>query len=436
MPSTPSLPSKVTLSGFFSEFLERHKKLPDRPFCWILGSGASTQSGIPTGGKLAIQWLKEMHQRENFDGLSFEAWGTAKNLGIQGFNLKNAASFYPFIYQRRFKDFKEMGYAFLEDAMDKSDPSYGYSVLAQIMTSTRHRIAITTNFDNLIADAVSIYTRTFPLVCGHELLTGFIRPGSNRPVIAKVHRDLLFNPKSTPEEIHKLPPEWEDALSAIFQNNTPIVIGYGGNDGSLMGYLKKIAPIKGGIFWCHRKDHEPGPAIQEVVAHHHGCLVPIEGFDELMLRFETKLDLPSPLLKLKEAHEFRVAAMTKQLTELEDCLKKIEEGEKLVADVRSKMEPWKQISDGLADMAGILLLNHKIKEANTLEKQEAVFREAAQSKAEKPWFWSAFADFLWKRKGNKHEANDCFRKAIELNPDEVGEQNYAEFLKENPQFNK
>jgi hypothetical protein len=46
---------KITTAGFLSEFLARHKKMSDRPFCWVLGSGASYQSGIPTGGTLAMQ---------------------------------------------------------------------------------------------------------------------------------------------------------------------------------------------------------------------------------------------------------------------------------------------------------------------------------------------------------------------------------------------
>ena len=34
---------KINTVGFLSEFERRHKLLPDRPFCWVLGSGASFQ---------------------------------------------------------------------------------------------------------------------------------------------------------------------------------------------------------------------------------------------------------------------------------------------------------------------------------------------------------------------------------------------------------
>jgi hypothetical protein len=64
------------------------------------------------------------------------------------------------------------------EEMSHAEQSYGYSVLAQIMASHQHKVAVTTNFDNLIADPISIYTDDFPLVCGHESLTGFLNSGA------------------------------------------------------------------------------------------------------------------------------------------------------------------------------------------------------------------------------------------------------------------
>ena len=90
---------KITTAGFLSEFLARHKKMSDRPFCWVLGSGASYQSGIPTGNTLAMQWLKELHEMEDFNTLPIEKWANAANLGIKDFDFQKAANFYPFIYQ-------------------------------------------------------------------------------------------------------------------------------------------------------------------------------------------------------------------------------------------------------------------------------------------------------------------------------------------------
>ncbi|HWN95255.1 MAG TPA: hypothetical protein VNT99_09500, partial [Methylomirabilota bacterium] len=190
---------KITIHGFLNEFKRRHEQMEDRPFCWILGSGASVQSQIPTGEELARQWLKELHDLEDFDKRPIEEWATAENLEIPDFDFARVANFYPWVFQRRFRDYREQGYAFLETAMDHAQPSFGYSVLAQIMAATHHKVAVTTNFDNLIADALSIHARIFPRVCGHESLTGYIRASLRRPLIAKIHRDLLLAPSINPE---------------------------------------------------------------------------------------------------------------------------------------------------------------------------------------------------------------------------------------------
>jgi Tfp pilus assembly protein PilF len=403
--------------------------MSDRPFCWVLGSGASFQSGIPTGDTLAMQWLEELHEMEDFNNLPIEKWATAANLGIKGFDFKKAANFYPFIYQRRFRDFREQGYAFLEDAMEEAEPSYGYSVLAQIMAGWQHKVAVTTNFDNLIADAISTYTHAYPLVCGHESLTGFIRPNLKRPVIAKIHRDLLLNPKSEPEEIEKLPPEWEDALQVIFDNNTPIVIGYGGNDGSLMGFFKKIPPIKGGIFWCYRVGDEPDQKIHEIVERHHGRLVPILGFDELMLQLWEKVQLPSPIPDLQKTHDNRVTEFQKQFEELNKKLK--QPGKTKAAEAELK-----EVRSAAAAAVGRLTKEKswwawqlKVNVEPDPEKAEAIYREGLKDFPESAELTGNFANFMHTVRKNYDEADRLYRKALELNselPNTTG--NFANFM--------
>jgi tetratricopeptide (TPR) repeat protein len=407
---------KNTIQGFLSEFLRRHQKVTDFPFCWVLGSGASVQSRIPTGGTLAMQWLKELHEMEDFKNLPLEKWAIAKNLGIDGFDFANAASFYPFIYQRRFRDFKEEGYAFLESVMDEAEPSYGYSVLAQIMEGTPHKVAITTNFDNLVADALSIYTRALPLVCGHESLTGYIRAKLRRPLVAKIHRDLLLNPLNGPEEIGKLPPEWETALQVIFDNYTPIVIGYGGNDGSLMGFLKKLQPIKGGIYWCYRGGDEPGSEIQEVVEHHHGRLIPIAGFDEVMLQLWEKLTLSSPIPGLEETHRKRVSEYQKQFEELSAKLKQ-------TAPSKEEEEARKPVREAAAAASERLTKEKywgawelKARAEKDPAKCEALYREGLEDFPDSADLSGNFALFMENVRKDYDEAERLYRKALELNP--------------------
>src|SRR6185437_14555161 len=125
------------------------------------GAGASKSSGIPTGAELAEWWLRDLHERECVTGEPLADWATEANLGIRGFSYARAAEFYPQIHQRRFKDFPDEGYAYLEHIMTGKakrraakgfeetnkfiEPGPGYSFLAKILETTRHRVVVTTN---------------------------------------------------------------------------------------------------------------------------------------------------------------------------------------------------------------------------------------------------------------------------------------------------
>jgi len=89
-----------------------------------------------------------------------------------------------------------------------------------------------TNFDSLTEDALFIYTQRKPLVIGHEVLANFIKPFGDRPIIVKIHRDFLLSPKSKLSETKEIETDFKKNLASVFKYYTPLVIGYGGNDGS------------------------------------------------------------------------------------------------------------------------------------------------------------------------------------------------------------
>ena len=128
-----SNPTEWTLQGLCNYFKFLHEKLPDHAFAWVLGAGASRPSGIPTGGELVDCWLRELHVRFAPKDVPLAVWATAANLDIKGFDLKDAGGFYPRIYERRFRDNPDEGYACLEDLMSGKEPSPGYSILAKTM---------------------------------------------------------------------------------------------------------------------------------------------------------------------------------------------------------------------------------------------------------------------------------------------------------------
>jgi len=274
------IPRTITLKQFLRHFGEQ----ASQRFCFILGAGASRSSGIPTGAELARQWLNEV--KEDLDDEQFESWCKTESI-----DQSEPANFYPKIFAKRFEVNPQGGYDFLEQIMEKAEPSCGYSFLAEIMARGKHDVVITTNFDSLTEDALFIYTSKKPLIIGHSELAGFINIRLQRPQVIKVHHDLFLSPQNTESETSHVSKKLESGLKEIFRIYTPVVIGYGGNGGGFMEVLRDALGENSGIFWCLRETGLPKDGIIDLVAEKYGRFISIEGFDELMVSLGQKIEI-------------------------------------------------------------------------------------------------------------------------------------------------
>ena len=268
----------------------------DSSLLFVLGSGASRQSGIKTGDEMVTDWLKMLRAEDpDHDVNSTEPgdWATAARLGIGGFDAADPAASYSQVFARTYRGRGGEGFGYLESKVAGREPSFGYSVLAQILADTRHMIVVTTNFDDLVAEALGLYTAATPVICGHESLAGFIRHHPVRPQIVKVHQHLFYAPNSTAKKLNALPTGFAGALTELFSEHVPVVIGYGGNDGCLMKVLTdRRLDLPQGMYWCYlRSAGKPRQDILDLVARWGGWLVPIDGFDELMVDLQDTLEL-------------------------------------------------------------------------------------------------------------------------------------------------
>ncbi len=270
-------------------------------FCFIIGAGASVSSGIPMGVTLEAEWMEEMEKSPGFSEVREfaetlrkagrlehdfseieQAWEAAKK-------SKQAlpSEYYFDIYKLRFFPNHRNGYYYLERVMAHKNPSFGYHPLALMLTEgSGSNLVITTNFDSLVEDALFLYTDSKPLVINHELLADYAGdPNIKRPIIAKIHRGIFFDPLNQPEETNKLKGGWHDVLAHVFQNYTPIVIGYGGGDNSLMNLLEEESvKMKNGMYWCYVEEFGlPSEKIQRLVQKKDGHFVRTAGFDSTML---------------------------------------------------------------------------------------------------------------------------------------------------------
>lgn len=400
-------PKEWSEKGLLAEIRKLHQQ--GRSLAFILGAGASASSGIPTGGKLAYGWLQEWHQRECLEpDTDLQSWAREqlKNPAFITHQdakpaYQDAASHYATIFERRFAGDYTSGYAALEDAMEDAAPSVGYSILAKILDETHHRVVVSTNFDNLVADAMAIHASRSPLIVGHEALAGFARPQLRRPLVAKIHRDLHLAPKNDREGVNTLGQGWGNSLSQLFQYSTPLVLGYGGNDGSLMGFLNDLPAghIPGRLFWCYR-DEPPAQNVLAIIAKHGGVIVKISGFDEFMQEL-VKQVLP----------EFKLGQLVRDIDQLAK-----ERKEKYREAIKKNPDSWWVVE--LAAQA-----------ETDMDKREAIYREGLKKFPQSAELAGNFANFLADQRHDYDEAERYYRKALELDPSDAAHTgNFANFL--------
>ncbi|MGF7076832.1 tetratricopeptide repeat protein [Mucilaginibacter sp. 3215] len=384
-----------------------HKNTENRKFCFILGAGTSRKSGIPTGGELAIKWFSEIKERLNAEEL--KSWRKEQKI-----TETDLASSYGSIYRKRFENDKTSGYEFLVQTMKSATPSFGHIVMAQILTRTPGHCVLTTNFDSLVESSVYQFTNKSPLVCGHESLSGYARPSQTHPLIIKIHRDLLLAPKNDPDEINQLDAGWKQPLDHIFSTHIPIVIGYGGNDGSLMSYFENMNKPSN-FFWCFRNESDITPRINKLITKHEGSFVKVTGFDELMYELLWVFDEIKPVKdELNEITNQRIQIATGQLNELTPSKTK-EKGEEFVA-----IHEIKELS--------ALEYSTLAENESNFEKRKKIYLQALEKYPTTNWLWWKFTYFLQFEKEDYSNLEEYYEKALKLNNDGDFIGNYALFL--------
>lgn len=313
----------MTLSGFINEVRSSSKGPYPRKYCFVLGAGASKTSGIKTGEELVEIWERELAER---NPQAHEEW--KQQLGI---TEKNRGNFYSDYYQRRFsrdngRRYRD-GYNYLEQMMDKARPSGGYVHLGLIMANTMHNVVVTTNFDHLVEDSLVQYAQKMPMVIGHEKLAPYAKGTIARPTVVKIHRDLLMDPISNPEELNKLHDEWVEVLDNLFSHYHPVFIGYAGNDNSVMDFLcnnvNKFNSDQWAFpYWLIYGDQLPEGKVRQFLEGSNGYLISHRGFDQVMVQLSNALGqrLPSEEEYIKKTQDQYKALMDSVSRLLEEQL--------------------------------------------------------------------------------------------------------------------
>ena len=386
-------------------------------FCFVLGSGASVESGIRIRGSLEYDWMKclmgeeldkgtpamnveetrEFAEKLRKDGklqhefsVIEDEWNQSKAEGRHTLS----SEYYFDIYKLRFYPNSKNGYRYLERLMEHADPSFGYHPLARLLTDEyNNNLVITTNFDSLVEDALFLYTDQKPLTINHELTADYIEDHSiRRPIIAKLHRGLFFDPLNDPEDTVDLKGNWKKVLKEIFHIYTPVVIGYGGGDQSLMSLLEEEdLDLPKGIYWCYMDKYGlPGKNIRKLMTNKNGYFVQTEGFDHIMLILGNKM-CPDQITPGKTL-EYLENQMNRRMKRYSEQIRELEE--------KGKEKGSEKLGEGIEEF----------------NKNEAEEREERREKDEMTAYdyWSEGFEFYCEHR--YREAIESFNKVLAINP--------------------
>ena len=281
-----------------------HKKRP----IVFLGAGASVGSGIPTTNELTEQIFKFGYWNENETELEYpeiksDLYKPWLNETFDWYDeKKDNSNLYPLAVEYILKVSEERKSFFERHLLcGQTPPSVGYFILVELIRLNLVNTILTTNLDDCFMKTLRLMKERpkIHLVSDANdikpIESGQIPPST--PKIIYLHGAIEnYSDKNTPEEILSLDSKLINYVLPIMQDSPVIVIGYRGNEPSIMNNLFLNEKFKNtssrlnfphGIFWCafqQNGDYEISPEMKKLSEKigTNFVLIPISGFDNLM----------------------------------------------------------------------------------------------------------------------------------------------------------
>jgi tetratricopeptide (TPR) repeat protein len=195
---------------------------------------------------------------------------------------------------------------YIETKIKDAFPGWGYLYLANMVGDGRFNVVFTTNFDDLVNDALTVFLGYNPVVCSADSEVSTINITSERAKIIKLHGDYLFESiRNTVGELHQLDPNMERKFKEFATQCGLVVLGYAGRDQSIMRVFEEVMgdarAFPHGVYWGVRPGSDIGTRVQNLATQYSKRfhLFECPDFDFLMARLhdERGLSLPKTIIE-------------------------------------------------------------------------------------------------------------------------------------------
>lgn len=269
---------------------------------FFLGSGASLLAGIPSGQNLVWQFKKEIYCSENnvfrelFKDLQSERNRTKLQDyfdSLDGFPNRGSKEEYSFYFEKCYDNTSARN-AYIQKLVANVEPIRGHLCLANLFINNQVKNIWTTNFDELIEAGIKTLSPqySFNVVSSIQKESISQIANNNFQNVIKLHGDYRYDSlQNTEQELQNLESQLSDLFCKNLMNKGLIVIGYAGNDDSVMKVLEDNIDNKDflskGIYWCKPQNtilSERANAFMEKACKNNelSCVIDIDGFDEFL----------------------------------------------------------------------------------------------------------------------------------------------------------
>jgi Tfp pilus assembly protein PilF len=407
----------------FARILHQELTEESSKYAFFLGAGCSITSGIPAAAKLVRDyWLPKLAKLHTGDEKHAEEWATQY---FGDYKPGNPAASYSKVMEERF-DAAQKRQEEIERITRNGKPGYGYSALARLLSHEKHgprcNVVLTTNFDDLVAEALYLFGReeARPLVIGHEALMSFVRVTRTAPMVVKLHHDRHLVPKNAANEINQLAGHVCQALHNVLQERGLIFMGYGGADPSI---IKALWDLQGGlpygVYWVN--DSEPEAELREWLIKREATWVKHRDFDQAMYMIAREFELDEP------GRPASFDAIFENNQKKYDELRR-DAGLDSAPENAPVREAVQEDASKRSDPVAMLVNAYKLEKTDP-DAAEKAYLDGIKAHPDNADLPGQFARFLQTIRKDHDRAEEYYQRAIDADPKHAGNLgNYALFL--------
>lgn len=356
----------------------------------FLGAGCSISSGLPSASSLAASWARRL--------------GTAKcTAELPGFSPVTVGAHYSELFdllcdtaQKRFGEMYRI--------MQGARPGFAYGTLAKLIEKDHSSVdgrqprlpcILTTNFDDLLEQALAIHTSIRALMVPTQ---NTIHLSSNCFSVVKLHGDYRHYTMNRRSELSQIHGDFIMHLGPLLKDSTLIFVGYAGRDQGVSQMLSEIIEKNfrpSCVYWVNTDN--PGGELDKALSRIDCFHVKHSDFDEMMLKVSLIAKIiPASLHRFSEYCEDYISYLeyivkSNKTNSTIDILSGLEFGDWSYYS----MSAWKDLPKGT-------------------DRALSLFKDGIKKYPSSAALLSRYGHFLKDNMGDIRQAHKVYNKALEI----------------------